>query len=153
MILNLMQCSLNKVHQHHKWLQQKSWILSPDCLVARDKHLTQYLLNTRKMEDAPKNEIPKSECPDIWIRDKTAVYCHHSSDDKWKRSVAGEGGNKKRFQYWTDSSGAILYFRALQGDSGRNFIDPSLQNNVLILGRFLQIQLSRWMCDQFTLHQ
>ena len=90
------------------------------------------------MEDAPKNEIPKSECPDIWIRDKTAVFCHHSSDDKWKRSVAGEGGNKKRFQYWTDSSGAILYFRALQSHSGRNFIDPSLQNNVLILDNFFK---------------
>ena len=41
-------------------------------------------------------------------------YCHHWCDNKWKSSMAG-GGNKKRYQYCTDSSGAILYLRALQG--------------------------------------
>ena len=46
------------------------------------------------------------------------VYCHHWSDKKWKSSTAGGGGNKKRFQYCTDSSGAILYLRALQGHDG-----------------------------------
>ena len=47
--------------------------------------------------------------------------------------MAGEEGNKKRFQYCTDSSGQeILYLRALQGHSGRNPIDPTLQDNVLI---------------------
>ena len=47
--------------------------------------------------------------------------------------MAGGGGNKKRFQYCTDPSGQeILYLRALQGHSGRNPIDPSLQDNVLI---------------------
>ena len=41
------------------------------------------------------------------------------------------GGNKKIFQCCTDPSGQeILYLRALQGHSGRNFIDPSLQDNV-----------------------
>ena len=43
------------------------------------------------------------------------------SDDVWKSKMAGGGGNKKRFQYCTDPSGQeILYFRALQGRSGRN---------------------------------
>ena len=64
-----MQYSLNKVHQHLKWQQPKSWISSPDYQVAMDKQLTQYLLIPRKMEDAHKLlKIPKSECPDIWIR-------------------------------------------------------------------------------------
>ena len=39
------------------------------------------------------------------------------------------GGNKKIFQYINDSSGTILY---LQGHSGRNLIDPLLQDNVEI---------------------
>ena len=52
------------------------------------------------------------------------VFCHHWSDDKWKKSMAGGGGHKKVFQYCTDSSGAILYLRALQGHSGRNLLDP-----------------------------
>ena len=67
MILDLMQYSLNKVHQYHK----KSWISYQDCQGAQDKQQTQYQLDTQvKMEDAHKGiqKIPKSECPDIWIR-------------------------------------------------------------------------------------
>ena len=51
--------------------------------------------------------------------------------------MAGGGGNKKRFQYCTDSSGQeILHLRALQGHSGRNPTDPTLQDNVLIPNNF-----------------
>ena len=57
---------------------------------------------------------------------------------KWKKSVARGGGNKKRLQYCTDSSGKIVYLRALQGHSGRNLIDPSLQDNVLIPNGFIE---------------
>ena len=59
------------------------------------------------------------------------VFCHHWSDEKWKSSMAGGRGEKKRFQYCADSSGTILYLRAVQGHSGRNLIDPSLQDNVV----------------------
>ena len=53
--------------------------------------------------------------------------------------MAGGGGNKKRFQYCTDPSGQeLLYLRALQGHSGRNPIDPSLQDNVLIPNIFFE---------------
>ena len=52
--------------------------------------------------------------------------------------MAGGGGNKKRYQYCTDSSGAILYLRALQGHSGRSLIDPALQDNVVIPSDFFQ---------------
>ena len=48
------------------------------------------------------------------------------------------GRNKKGFQYCTDPSGEILYLRALQGHSGRNLIDPTLQDNVLIPNNFFQ---------------
>ena len=57
-------------------------------------------------------------------------HSQYWSDDVWKSRMAGCGGNKKRFQYCTDPSGQeILYLRALQGHSGRNPIDPSLQDN------------------------
>ena len=46
--------------------------------------------------------------------------------------AGGGGGNKKRYQYCTDSSGTIVYLRALQDHSGRNPIDPTLQDNVII---------------------
>ena len=53
--------------------------------------------------------------------------------------MVGTGGNKKRFQYCTDPSGQeIIYLRALQGHSGRNSIDPSLQDNVLIPNNFFE---------------
>ena len=63
-------------------------------------------------------------------------YCPHWSDGKWKKSMAGGGGNKKIYRYCTDSSGIILYLRALQGHSGRNLIDPSVQDNVVIQSGF-----------------
>ena len=46
--------------------------------------------------------------------------------------MAGGRGQKKIFQHCFNSSGTILYLRAFQGHSGRNFIDPSLQDNVII---------------------
>ena len=52
--------------------------------------------------------------------------------------AGGGGGNKKRFQYCTDSSGVILYLRALQGHSGRSLIDPTLQDNVVIPDGFFK---------------
>ena len=69
---------------------------------------------------------------------KHFLYCHHWSDDKWKKSMARGGGNKKRFHYCTDYSGTILCLRALQGHSGRNLIDLSLQDNVVIPSNFFK---------------
>ena len=51
---------------------------------------------------------------------------------------AAGGGAKRRYQYCTDMSGTIVYFRALQGHSGRNLIDPSLQDNVIIQSGLFQ---------------
>ena len=62
---------------------------------------------------------------------------HHSqiqnwSDDRWKACLAAGGGSKRRCQYCPDNLETIIYFRALQGHSGSNLIDPTLQDNVLI---------------------
>ena len=56
----------------------------------------------------------------------------HWSDDRWNSCLAAGGGSKRRYQYCSDDSGTILYLRALQGHSGSNLIDPTLQDNVLI---------------------
>ena len=52
--------------------------------------------------------------------------------------MAEGGEHKKRFQYCAHSSGTTLYLRALQGHSGRNLIDPSSQDNVVILDGFFK---------------
>ena len=59
-----------------------------------------------------------------------------------------KGRTKEKIQSCSDSSGTILYLRALQGHSGRNLIDPSLQDNVIILDGFLRVRLSRRLCNQ-----
>ena len=69
---------------------------------------------------------------------KHFLHSPHWSDSKWKACLAGGGGNKKRFQYCTDSSGTIVYFRSLQGHSGRNLIDPSLQDKMIIQSNYFQ---------------
>ena len=56
----------------------------------------------------------------------------HWSDNRWKACLASGGGSKRRYQYCSDNSGTIFYFRALQGHSGHNLIDPTLQDNVVI---------------------
>ena len=58
---------------------------------------------------------------------------HHSqiqnwSDDRWKACLAAGGGSKRRYQYCSDNLGSIIYLRALQGHSGSNLIDPTLQD-------------------------
>ena len=62
----------------------------------------------------------------------------HWSDDRWKACLEAGGGAKRRFQYCTDDSGTIVYFRALEGHSGRNLIDISLQDNVVIQSGLFQ---------------
>ena len=62
---------------------------------------------------------------------------HHSqiqvwSDDRWIACLAAGGGSTRRYQYCSDNSGRIFYLRALQGHSGSNLIDPTLQDNVVI---------------------
>ena len=39
---------------------------------------------------------------------------HNWSDDRWKACLAAGGGSKRRYQYCSDNSEAILYLRALQ---------------------------------------
>ena len=61
----------------------------------------------------------------------------HGSDERWKTCLASGGGSKRKYQYCSDNSGRIFYLRALQGHSGSNLIDPSLQDNVVIgTGKF-----------------
>ena len=54
--------------------------------------------------------------------------------EEWISTLAKEGRAKKRFQYCVkpNSSNQFVYPRAIQGHSGDNAVDPSLQDNVLL---------------------
>ena len=58
----------------------------------------------------------------------------------WVNSLAKGGGKKKRFHYSLNpySSNEILYFQAIQGHSGENFVDPSLQDYILLPDDFAE---------------
>ena len=58
----------------------------------------------------------------------------HWSIRAWISFLAKGGGQKKRFQYCLspNSSEHVLCFRAIQGHSGGNLVDPTLQDNVLL---------------------
>ena len=60
--------------------------------------------------------------------------------DAWTTFLAKGGGPKKRFQNCLNpnSSKHFLYFRAIQGHSGDNLVDPTLQDNVLLPGDFAE---------------
>ena len=75
----------------------------------------------------------------------------HWSDDRWILCLAAGGGPKRRYQYCTDISGIIVYLRALQGHSGRNLIDLSLQDNVIIQSGFFFQHIHHIVCA-YNLH-
>ena len=66
-------------------------------------------------------------------------FVNHVCDEMWKSILRGGGEATRIFPYCTDSTGQEnLYLQALQGHSGRNPIDPSLQDNVLIPNDFFE---------------
>ena len=118
---------------------ERNWIdVEPGKYSISDYEVSKKLIHLLRHGSLPRENDGAIE---FWrIKDdlqKNFRHCHQWSDDKWKESMAA-GGNKKRYQYCTESSGTILYLRALQGHSGRNLVDPSLQDNVVIPGDFFQ---------------
>ena len=68
----------------------------------------------------------------IWVLSALVWWCMEEQDGRRRRQ-------QKMFQYCTGPSGQeMFYLRALQGHSGRNPIDPSLQDNVLIPNNFFE---------------
>ena len=58
----------------------------------------------------------------------------------WITFLAKGGGPKKRFQYCLNpnSSKHFLYYRAIQGHSGGNVVDPAMQDNILLPDDFTE---------------
>ena len=132
--------NLSAVPQESYQLGERTWTdVEPGEYSLSDFAVSKKLIHHLRHGNLPREIDGAIE---FWrIKDDLRKYfphCPHWSDEKWKKIMAGGGGNKKRYQYCADSSGAILYLRALQGHSGRNLIDPTLQDNVLIPNNFFQ---------------
>ena len=72
------------------------------------------------------------------IKEKISMAPYWSAE-KWIDVLSKGGGQKKRFQYCSKPNcpGKLLYFRAIQGHSGKAYcgnarINPALQDNVLL---------------------
>ena len=88
------------------------------------------LLRRQTLQREKKEQLNSTELNSFFEIDSSQVQ--HWCDDRWKACLAAGGGSKRRYQYCSDDSGRILYLRALQGHSGNNLIDPTLQDNVVI---------------------
>ena len=65
------------------------------------------------------------------------MFCREDPElKKWTKQAwlnhLERGSNEKRFQYCLEPNGNVLYMRAIQGHSGGNKVDLSLQDNVQI---------------------
>ena len=119
----------------------KTWTESSRISVSRKKSVWKQWKLTKKTASSEEDKSLEFE------------HSQHWSDEMWKSKMAGGGGNKKIFQYCTDPSRQeIIYFRALQGHSGHNLIDPSLQDNVVLQSNFFPIHISCRMCIQFAFY-
>ena len=68
----------------------------------------------------------------ISLRRHKQTLQREEDDERWRTCLAAGGVSKRRYQCCSYSSGRILYLRALQGHSGNNLVDPTLQDNVVI---------------------
>ena len=121
-------------------IRERSWTdVEPGKQSISDYSVSMKLIHLLRHGSLPREDDGAIE---LWrIKDnvqKHFLYCHHWSDEKWKSSMAGGRGEKRRFQYCSDSSGTILYLRVLQSHSGRSLNDPSFQDNVIIPGGFFK---------------
>ena len=104
-----------------------------------EQHLASYDLSKKVVNLFRHNQTLQREGDGAIEFYKIKFYLrnHHSpiqvrSDDRWKACLAAGRGSRRKYQYCSDDSGRILHLRALQGDSGSNLIDPTLQDDVAI---------------------
>ena len=116
-------------------MHERRWIdIEPS-----EQNLASYDLSKKVINLLPHNQTLQREQDGAIEFYKIKFYLrnHHSqvqhwSDDRWKACLAAGGGSKRRYQYCSHNLGTIIYLRALQGHSGSNLIDPTLQDNVVI---------------------
>ena len=121
------------------FIGERTWTgIEPQDYSLNDYSVSKKLINLLRHGHLPREEDGAIE---FWrIKDYLRnhfLHCHHWSDEEWKSTMARGGGNKNN-QYFNDSLGEILYLRALRGHSGRNLIDLSLHDNVVIPSGFFE---------------
>ena len=116
-----------------------SWILYQDYQVAQDKQQTPVSVYTQvKMEDAPKLlQIPKSECPDIWIR-----LPRHKWPKSWS-SMEETVVPLERNLYGHPSAGLFLgnghLRKSCWSTAGRRFFKLGMSSSFIVKGLFLSV--------------
>ena len=104
-----------------------------------EKSISDYEVSKKKIRFLRQGNLPREDdgAIEFWrVKDnlqKHFLYCHHCSDDKWKKAWQEvEETRKDTSIVLIHQDKKFLYLRALQSHSGRNPMDPSPQDNVLI---------------------
>ena len=100
-----------------------------------DNSLSKKLIHLLRHGNLPRAEEGAIE---FWSTRLFSERTYAISTVVWCKVEEHNGKRLKSCQYCTDSSGAILYLRALRGHSGRDLVGPSLQDNVVIPSNFFQ---------------
>ena len=116
-----------QIHKKIKCHKQASRLLQPD---QTQKQVISLLRHNQTLQREKDGAIEFFRIK-FYLRSLSSQV-QHWSGDRWKACLAAGGDSKRRYQYCSDNSGRIRYLRALQGHSGYNLIDPTLQDNVAI---------------------
>ena len=92
-------------HNNHTFFEKENWTdVEPGEYSPFGYAVSKKLIHLLRHGSLPRDDDGAVE---FWrIKDdlqRHFQHCHHWSDDKWKKCMAGGGGNKKRYQYCTDS--------------------------------------------------
>ena len=111
--------------------KQKTWKNTKTLCIG----LIYSLLNGKDWSSIKQNRTPSFFTKHSQLIVSQKLFGRKLEKSYTKSSMARGGGQKKKIQHWSDSSGTILYLRAFQGHSGRSLIDPSFHHRTMSLFR------------------
>ena len=131
---NSMQCSLNKDHQHLKWHPQKLWTFFQGFQDVQGQAADAVSAYTQvNKKDAPTFlKLPKSECPDIWIR---------PPKHKWPMVQYGRPSRSPRKESGRSSCGRTIMGKTIRKSSTWKRLGTNFK-----LGMFIRSKLFLSVC-------
>ena len=113
-------------YRERKWIDIESGKFSQGCF-----EVSKFMIRKLRHDESVRREAVRFDVLAERFRSRFASTSHWSVE-AWISFLAKGGGQKKRFQYCLNPN-SCEYFFEIQGHSGGAFMDPALQDNVLLL--------------------